>query len=128
MDAVKTVAVVALSVGLMDFGWLTFRKNYHETLFKSIQGSPIEPRWIPAGLIYILIPVAVYLGAVIHGKTLHDTVFRGALIGLFLYAFYDLTNYATLSKWTLEMTLVDILWGIVVCSVGAAAGYYMKGL
>jgi len=128
MDALKTIATIALSIGVLDIGWLTLRKTYHETLFKSIQHSPIEPRWIPAGLIYILIPVAVYLGAVIHGKTLQDTVFRGAIVGFLLYAFYDLTNYATFTGWTLEMTIVDILWGMTVCSVGAAAGYYINGL
>jgi len=46
------------------------------------------------------------------------------LTGFILYAFYDLTNYATLTNYTLEMTVTDIAWGTLVCTVGASAGYF----
>ena len=54
---------------------------------------------------------------------MEDAVTKGALLGLVLYAFYDLTNYATLEGWTLQMTITDILWGVLVCSAGAAVGH-----
>jgi len=126
MNALKTFTAIALTIGALDVGWLTFRNNYHQRLFQRVQGGPIQPRLLPSLLIYILIPAAVYVGAVLQGKTLQDTVFRAAVIGFFLYAFYDLTNYATLTGWTAEMTMIDILWGITVCSAGAAAGYYFR--
>ena len=121
MDALYKIGAMALTIGLLDAGWLTLRNAYHQSLFKAVQGSAIEPRWIPALLIYALIPVALYFWA--DGKTLHDSATKGALVGLILYAFYDLTNYATLKGWTLDMTLTDIAWGTLVCAVGASAGY-----
>ena len=121
MDALKKIGAIALTVGVMDAGWLTFQHKYHQSLFKAVQGSPLTVRWGPALLIYALIPTAIYLYA--EGKTMEDAVTKGALLGLVLYAFYDLTNYATLEGWTLQMTITDILWGVLVCSAGAAVGH-----
>ena len=45
----------------------------------------------------------------------------GAVFGAVVYAVYDLTNYALLRDWPLVVTVVDILWGAVVCSLTATA-------
>jgi uncharacterized membrane protein len=39
----------------------------------------------------------------------------GAVFGLVLYGVYDLTNLALLEKWTVRMTIADIVWGGVLC-------------
>ena len=44
---------------------------------------------------------------------------RGALLGLIAYATYGLSNLATLRGWSLSVTLVDIVWGMVASRVGA---------
>lgn len=41
----------------------------------------------------------------------------GAIFGLIVYAVYDLTNYAVVKNWPLTVTVVDIMWGGVVCSM-----------
>jgi uncharacterized membrane protein len=43
----------------------------------------------------------------------------GAIFGLIVYAVYDLTNYAVVKNWPLTVTVVDIVWGAVVCSMTA---------
>lgn len=123
MKALLATAGTALA---MDAVWLTLRNSYHQSLFKSIQHSSIQPKIIPALLIYILIPVAIYVGAVEPSTSVHNSMTQGALIGFFLYAFYDLTNYATFTNWTLQMTLTDILWGTFLCTIAAGIGAYVK--
>jgi len=120
----QSIVGSAITIGAADAIWLTLRNKYHTTLFNDIQKSPLHVRWIPALLIYILIPVALFLTSVKSSKTLQDAAYKGALTGFILYAFYDLTNYATLSKYTLDMTVTDIAWGTLVCAVGASAGYF----
>jgi uncharacterized membrane protein len=66
------------------------------------------------------------LGAVQPATSFRDGVTRGAVIGAILYAFYDLTNYATLTNWTLSMTVTDIVWGTLLCTVATAVGVYVK--
>lgn len=46
----------------------------------------------------------------------------GALIGLFAYATYDLTNVATLRGWPLRLSLIDMAWGTFVSAVSVLAG------
>jgi len=123
MNALEAIVGSAIAIGVLDAGWLTLRYNYHNDLIYKIQKMEIAPRIIPAILIYILIPVAVFLYAVKDATSTKDAALKGALIGYILYAFYDLTNYATLTNYTLEMTLTDIAWGTVVCTAGAVVGY-----
>lgn len=47
----------------------------------------------------------------------------GALFGLFTYALYDLTNDATLMHWTWQITVTDIVWGMVVSGFASLIGW-----
>jgi uncharacterized membrane protein len=127
MNALKVAEAIvgsAVTIGVLDALWLTLRNDYHKDLFYKIQRTDLTPRIVPAVLIYILIPVAVFLYAVKDAYSVQDAAVKGAILGFLLYGFYDITNYATLVNYTLEMTLTDITWGTTVCTVGAAAGYW----
>jgi uncharacterized membrane protein len=50
----------------------------------------------------------------------NDVIKNGALLGFIIYSVYDLTNYATLDKWTMHMTVMDILWGTALCGITTA--------
>ncbi len=43
----------------------------------------------------------------------------GALYGLIGYGIYDLTNRATLARWSLKMTVIDMAWGATLCATTA---------
>jgi len=47
----------------------------------------------------------------------------GALFGFFTHATYDLTNLALLKDWPLKVVIVDIVWGVVLCSVVASLSF-----
>jgi uncharacterized membrane protein len=47
----------------------------------------------------------------------------GGLFGLFAYATYEMTNYATLRGWPLAVVVVDMAWGTAVTAAAAALGY-----
>jgi len=48
----------------------------------------------------------------------------GALFGFFTYATYDLTNLALLKDWPIIIVIVDILWGVVLCSAVATLSFF----
>jgi len=126
MNAIKPVGAMIAIATCLDMLWLTFRNSYHEALFRSIQQAPLTIRILPAIGIYLLLPIALYLGAVQPALSVLDGARRGAIVGAILYAFYDLTNYATLKKWTLEMAVTDTLWGTTLSAVVAGVGVYFK--
>jgi len=121
----KAAAVCGASMLILDALWLTFRKSYHESLIKSVQGAPVNLRIIPALLVYILVPIAVAYFAVIPSKSLKESLIKGAFFGFSAYALYDLTNLSTLKGWTTEMAIIDTTWGTLLCAASAAAAYYV---
>ena len=49
---------------------------------------------------------------------------NAAVFGFVAYATYDLTNQATLTRWSTTITLADMAWGTVMSVCAAVAGYY----
>jgi len=85
-------------------------------------GQTLAPRWVPALLVYLLIPagLVLFVRPLLAEQTSLGQVFAwGALFGLVLYGVYDFTNLAVLDKWTLRVTLVDLAWGTFLCGAGS---------
>jgi uncharacterized membrane protein len=122
----KRFIILAAVMLAVDLVWLTFRASYHADLIKSVQGSAVSLRPIPAALIYLLIPAAVLFFAVDPARTQRDAVKRGAVLGAAMYGLYDLTNLASLKGWTVEMAIIDTLWGTILCGIGAGIGFTLS--
>lgn len=123
-------AIVGITgtAGILDAIYLTSRQVYHDNLFQSIQKTPLKIRYLPAALVYVTLIFAVYYYAVKDAKILNDAILKGALIGFIMYVFYDLTNYATLTNYTLSMVIVDSVWGAILSASAAAVGFYVSRL
>jgi len=79
----------------------------------------------PAIVFYLFYPVGLLIFAI--GPALRTgssgaAALYGALFGLFAYGTYDLTSYATMRNWTLQLTVVDMIWGTVLSGLAATAG------
>jgi len=44
---------------------------------------------------------------------------KGGLFGLVTYAAYDLTNLATIDRWPVLVTVVDLAWGATLSGTAA---------
>jgi len=111
---------------LLDAVWLTANAPASRRLIAGIQGSPLEIRWIPAAIVYLLIAAGVVAFAVMPPvESILEATGRGALLGLAIYGVYDLTNLATLTRYTVPYALADIAWGTFLCGTTAAATYWI---
>lgn len=85
-----------------------------------------SPRLLPLSAFYLMYPAALVIFAgmagIRAGSAMPALIF-GALFGGFAYATYDLTNFATLRNWTLQLTVIDICWGIFASGLASAVGY-----
>src|SRR5210317_676600 len=107
---------------LIDLIWLgVVAKGFYQKNLNYILSPNVN--WTAAiifSLIYIAgILIFAVLPAVAKDSLRHAAVW-GALFGFFTYATYDLTNLALLRDWPLNIVFVDILWGVVLCSVVAS--------
>ena len=116
------VLYMLLALLALDAVWLTSNMTMHRSMFAKLQGSPLTIRWAPAVLVYVLIVGAVWFFAVRETKTVEDAGLKGGLLGLAMYGVYDLTNYATLSKYPLTFAVSDMAWGTFLCASVAAVG------
>lgn len=121
----KQYLVTLLSLLLLDGIWLTtiaktFYKKYLGYLFAE------NVTYWPILLFYPLYAVGIVffvLQPALEHKSLGEAVFRGALLGLVAYGAYDLTNQATITKWPVMVTFVDLLWGMSVTSLAATIAF-----
>jgi uncharacterized membrane protein len=56
---------------------------------------------------------------------LQEAAVKGALLGLFAYGTYDLTNQATLRNWTTALTAADMAWGTIVSGIAAVGATWI---
>lgn len=121
----KIFATVFFSLLALDAVWLTLRMQYHKSLFYSVQKAPLTLRWLPAVVVYLLLAFAITWVTQKNAKTLQQAILYGGTVGAIMYGFYDATNYATLSGWTLEMAITDTLWGAVASATAATVPFLL---
>lgn len=125
MRWVLTWIGTALAFGAMDAMWLT---QMFDRLYKPALGPLLGAglRLDAAGAFYLMyVTGLVVLGirpVVAAGGGVRDAMIRGASLGAFAYATYDLTNQATLATWPAHVSVIDIAWGTFASAMASAAG------
>ncbi len=114
---------ILIVFGIIDAIWLSQMAG---RLYQPMLGDTMVEniRIIPAIVFYLFFPIGLVVFAVVpalrEGSVL-SALAAGALLGALCYATYDLTNYATLKNWTLQVTVIDIIYGALVSGVCAVA-------
>lgn len=112
---------------VIDNIYLYFAKD---TLYKPIIDPKEKINIIPAILCWILI--VFFIEVLVMSRqdlTCRDAFMYGALLGMSSYSLYNLTNYALYpSKWSVEITVADTLWGSLLTGVTAYIMYNSKYL
>jgi len=136
MKKIKALKVFILTFPIVlaiDFIWLgLIAKNFYNSELGSLakrSGESLAPNWPTAILVYVLIVAGIvfFVWPKANGQIIKG-LFFGSAFGLVVYGVYDLTNYATLESWTIKMTIVDILWGVIIGGItGLIAVFIGKG-
>ncbi len=123
---VNYLATLVVCLGI-DLIWL---KLAAARLYRPVLGDIMldKPRLSAAIVFYLLYTAGVvtFVGAAAlrNGNWTHAALY-GALFGLFCYATYDLTNQATLRNWSLQLTIIDMIWGATLTALSATAAYFI---
>jgi uncharacterized membrane protein len=108
----------------LDAVWLSFSASL---LYRPLLGGLLRDGFLlaPAVLFYLIYTIGIAVFAVSPEFTSGQwraAGLRGAFLGLFGYAVYDLTNQATLRDWPLAVTVADLIWGTLLTAAAAIAG------
>jgi uncharacterized membrane protein len=109
-----------------DFVWLS---TAVPRLYQPALGPLLRPKpdVAVATAFYLLYVVGLVALAVVPGikeGAFVGALWRGALFGLIAYATYDLTNLSTLANWPVNITIIDMVWGLVLNSIVASVGFF----
>jgi uncharacterized membrane protein len=128
MELVKQWGVGLVVFILMDMVWLGvvangFYKRELGPLLRQHANGDLDPRILPAALLYALLILGIALFALPRARAggMGDAVLWSALFGVIAYSVYDLTNYATMQGFPLKVVVVDMIWGGVICAAAGAA-------
>jgi uncharacterized membrane protein len=112
---------------IIDMFWLGIvAKDFYQTKLGYLLG-PVN--WGAALAFYFIYIVGILIFSVVPalttGASYTKALMMGALFGLFAYATYDLTNYATVKDWPPSIVIVDILWGIMLTGSVATLSFLL---
>jgi uncharacterized membrane protein len=111
----------------IDMVWLGFiAKNLYRKYLGALLSDTMN--WGAAIIFYLVFIVGIFIFVInpsIEKQSVIRAVALGALFGFIAYATYDLTNYATLKGFPLNIVFIDLAWGAVLTSIVSLAGYYI---
>ena len=130
LQGLITYALTLVVFLLVDLVWLTkiapqfYRKEIGHLMAE-------KPNGIAAIVFYLLFVVGmvVFVGYPTYesGQWWQALLYGGAF-GMFTYATYDLTNLATLKKWPVKLTLIDIAWGTFISGTTSVIVFFLLTL
>ena len=124
----RTVVLYVIATAIFlacDLVWLGLvARGFYQRHLGYLMRNPVN--WAAALVFYLLFVVGLLIFAIkpaLEAQNPLRALLYGALFGFFTYATYDLTNLATVRDWPLIVTVADLSWGVVLCSIVACATY-----
>lgn len=123
------VSVVTIAI---DFIWLGYvAKKTILALIKpyimiDAQGGLVV-RPIYALLSWLLIVFGVYFFVIkpaVNNNDIFQILINGAVFGFVSYGIYDFTTAAIQTMWPLEMIVLDVAWGALLCAICSGVWFF----
>ena len=118
---VKGATAIILLI-LLDLIWFSFTKGIYKKSIENITKEPFKTRTYLGLIVYLFIASAI---AVQLPKTAKEAFIYGLLLGLVIYMVFNLTNMIIFLKWPLKITIIDTLWGMILCGTTLLILYYI---
>ena len=121
MTYLVAYVTVLIVFGAIDAVWLS---TMGPIVYRPALGDILLPslRIAPAIVFYLMYPIGVVVFAVLpalRAQSLSAAFTLALLFGALAYATYDLTNYATLRNWNLQITALDVVYGALASGIAA---------
>jgi uncharacterized membrane protein len=99
-----------LILPILDAIYISLISSDFKQQILDVQKSKLIFRLGPAVLCYIALIVLLNYFILNTEYTRNKKIFNAFLLGLCVYAVYEMTNYALLENWTLKIVIIDTLY------------------
>lgn len=110
---------------ILDSLWLGYlsKQLYLDTIgpLLRLKGKSLQPNWIAALVVYIALisGILIFVLPKAHYDPMQALLW-GSIFGFVTYATYDFTNLAVLTNWSLKVSIIDTLWGMILCGLSSS--------
>jgi uncharacterized membrane protein len=125
MNSIKNYLMALFVFLVVDFIWLSYAaQDFYESQIGSLLKD--EVNLVAATLFYLIFILGLIVFVInpsIKNHSFKKGLLLSALFGVVTYATYDLTSLAVIKDWTVLVTITDIIWGAIICSVTFSITY-----
>ena len=124
-------AIMTATFLFIDIIWLSqaVAYFYQPNIGELLNETPLA---LPAILFYLIYPLGVAILVIVPSLgngSLKKIFFQGFVFGFVAYGTYNLTNMATLKGWSVNVVIVDMIWGGILTGVSASlTAYVVNGI
>ena len=113
---------------IIDVLWLSYsvKHFYKPNLGPLLNDKPVMWAAILFYLVYVFGLAVVILQPAIVNDSISQSFWTGLVFGLVAYGTYNLTNMATVKNWSVNVVIVDMIWGGLLTGSSSAIGIYLS--
>ncbi len=114
MDKIKSFLIVGIIIFCIDLIFLNSLFSKFTKQIKIIQNKEVVVKKIPAVIAYLFLTLALYYFIIRkkdNYKTNNDMIKDAVILGALIYGIFDATNLALFDKWTIDLFIIDTIWG-----------------
>lgn len=103
----KKLLLTAITLVVVDMGFLYLMGPYFGKMVKSIQGSDMVLNNLTAFITYVILVLQIYYFIISKNASYTDAF----ILGSTTYAIFDFTNLSVFKNYNVNIALVDSIWG-----------------
>lgn len=118
---------------IIDMLWIAVIAKTH--YFKAyghvlrLEAGQLLPVWWAVIIVYLALVFGLNYFALVWSKdSITSAMVHAVLFGLIVYAVYDFTCLALFKDWPIGMTIIDCIWGGVLCGATAGITFFSEKL
>lgn len=116
LETAKLLLIILVIFLIIDVPMITyFNSEMYQIQFNRINNGQMIVNYrtyISAGICYTLLVFGIY-----HFAVKQNSIMNGAIMGLLIYGIYNTTNLATINNYGIKESIVDTLWGTILCTI-----------
>ena len=112
---------------IVDILWLSYavKSFYKPNIGQLLNDKPVMWAAILFYLVYMIVLSAIVLNPALQSESVFYAFWAGCLFGFAAYGTYNLTNMATIKGWSVNVVIVDMLWGGFLTGSSSAISIYI---
>ena len=128
MNQLLIYFITIITFIIVDAPYLYTNADLYKNRTLAISGKGYTNRYYSAVVVYLALALGIYVlvlprirssSSVSWKDRLQDSIMYGGAFGLASYATFDFTMHFMFEKWDLGVSIMDSVWGGVLCSIVA---------